>query len=548
MKIIFYSSFNFEDWDWTNSVEKGIGGSETSAVEMAWRLARRGYEVKCYAPVPWKGVRKWRGTTWTHNDNADFKEEGLWILYRVPAVLDLFGPKNPKQPRWLMCQDAHYRDALNEERAEKLDKVLALCPDHAWHLTHSYPFLKGTGIMWNTSNGVKVDLIREAEKAGVKRNPFKLIYASSPDRGLVTLLKIFKKAKQLVPELELHIFYGFHNIDKLTEGEEAWKDALIKIKKDVEKGMEQPGVIFRDRISQVELYKEWLSAGMWVYPTEFTETSCITSLEAQAMGAIPIFNPLWALRTNVGWGVSIDGNPYSDELVQARYVAEIVRMAKDEAMRENLRPQMMRWAREMFNWERWVDQWECEILGLTPRARAQFVFQHKHAKGRVLNVGCDSDYTGWLERGATNVDVRSISPVQKTPNRYHILHDARAPFPPCITKFDTVILGDIMEHIAEKDWKAVLTNCKNVLEEDGQIIITCPDDGDRDRLEQHQIAYGDEEYAPGCCAFHSRYISRKDIQAQLKKAGLKEVLYEPLDYSLFEGHAVIAKPIKKKRK
>lgn len=39
MKFLFYSSVNFEKWDFRNSIRKGIGGSETSHVEMAWRLA-----------------------------------------------------------------------------------------------------------------------------------------------------------------------------------------------------------------------------------------------------------------------------------------------------------------------------------------------------------------------------------------------------------------------------------------------------------------------------------------------------------------------------
>ena len=44
MKFIFFSPVNFQRWDWRSSVETGIGGSETSHVEMAWRLANRGHE------------------------------------------------------------------------------------------------------------------------------------------------------------------------------------------------------------------------------------------------------------------------------------------------------------------------------------------------------------------------------------------------------------------------------------------------------------------------------------------------------------------------
>lgn len=536
MKIHIFSVKHFEDWDWTNSVEKGIGGSETSAVEMAWRLARRGHEVICYAPVPWKGEEKWRGTTWKHFKDADFTEDGLWVLYRCPSYLDKFGPIKESQPRWLMCQDAHYEYGINEERSAKLDRVIALCEEHAFYLSHVYPGLAGK--IWITSNGVKLDLMREVMKKNIVRNPYKLMYASSPDRGLVVLLDIFKKAKELEPKLELHVFYGFHNINKLTEGEASWKDALIKIKRDAEKGMKQEGVIWHDRVSQNELYEHWLSSGLWVYPTDFTETSCITCMEAQAMGAIPITNPLWALKDNVGWGISIEGNVSGDKLVQARYVAEIIRAVRDPKIQDQREP-MMRWARQYFNWERWVDQWECDILGMK-LVGGQFVYQRKYAKGRILNVGCDTDHTEWYKEGTVNMDVTPMSPVLKMPNKYHVLHDARKPFPACIGKFDTVILGDIMEHIQAKDWRKVLKNCKDVLNPEGRVIITCPDDGDREVLKQHLQAHGNEEYAPGCCAFHTRWISREDIQKELSRVGLKEVHYQTLDYGLFEGHAVTA--------
>ena len=45
MDFYLYSPVCFEKWDWRSSVKTGIGGSETSHVEMAWRLAARGHKV-----------------------------------------------------------------------------------------------------------------------------------------------------------------------------------------------------------------------------------------------------------------------------------------------------------------------------------------------------------------------------------------------------------------------------------------------------------------------------------------------------------------------
>lgn len=668
--IHFYSIRNFEDWDWTNSIEKGIGGSETSAVEMAWRLARRGYDVRCYAPVPWGkdgGERAWRGTRWSHYEAADLAAPGWWIYYRCPAELDKVpDAARPGQQRWLMCQDAHYQTVLNEERGAKLDRVIVLCEWHRQSMAAQYPFLAEK--LWITTNGVKLDLLREVEAAiavpkkvfafdwggtleinpsvrsiaqaalaaghdvhlvpalgtvsgltdadihalyeknvaaagvpgipihrvgdgrvaldkqdvlkaikadyfwddlesnveaaraiGVKatqvtgvtpvpmpqlghRNPHKLIWASSPDRGLLPLLDIFRKAKEFVPDLELHVFYGFNNIDTLTAGQNSWADSLLRSKREIQARLTQPGVVWRGRVSQQELYREWLSAGIWCQPTSFHETSCITCMEAQALGAVPIFNPIGALRDNVGCGIVIAGDPATDKLVQSRYVGEIVRLCREPAFTDGIRQPMMRWARSVWNWERPVDQWECAFLGWPQEQNHQFLFQHKHATGRVLNVGCDEDASGWRAKGAVNLDVRWQSPVTKKANAAHVIHDIRNQLPCCLGLFDTIILGDIMEHIADAEWDRVLAVCRDGLTAHGQILITCPDDGAREWAEQHMTAQTiPEPYAAGVPSFHTRAITRADIERHLAAVGLEVVLYQPIDYSLFEGHGIVAR-------
>ena len=180
MKFIFYSPVSFEKWDWLISVEKGIGGSETSHVEMAWRLAKRGHEVITYAPIPDDCPRQWRGTIWKKLEEADFKQKGIWVLYRCPDVLDKFTRKHEGQELWLMMQDEGY-GSWNKARGKKVDKVLALCTEHAKVTKKRHPYLADKVVI--TGNGVKVDLIREVEmKSKIKRNPYKLIYASSPDR------------------------------------------------------------------------------------------------------------------------------------------------------------------------------------------------------------------------------------------------------------------------------------------------------------------------------------------------------------------------------
>lgn len=540
MRFIFYSPVHFEDWDWRNSVERGIGGSETSHVEMAWRLARRGHEVVSYAPIPPDCPGEWRGTFWKRHEEADFAQGGLWVLYRCPDVLDRFGPRRPEQPRWLMCQDTWY-PTMTAARANKLDRVLALCQDHVGHLRASAPYLSDK--IWLTSNGVKVDLARSIEVEGAPpRNPKKLVYASSPDRGLVTLLDIFARARELVPDLELHVFYGLDNIEKLLAQGSGWaKSHFAGFKEKIEKQVKQPGVHWRGRISQDELYREWLSAGIWCYPTDFTETSCITCMEAQALGAIPLTRPLWALADNVRHGAWIDGSPAMDPLTRARYVKGIYKLATEPGLQERIRGPMMAWARGYHNWERWVDQWECALLGIPP-VPAQFCFQHKHARGRILNVGCASDPTGFARRGAVNVDVAAADPTTWEPTAAHVFWDARVPFPLHLGAFDTAILGDILEHMEPGDQAAAVAAAAATLSPGGQLLVTCPFD-DRPPNAQRSGATGEEAYAPGVHAYHGGRITAEALRAHCLAAGLVVEREETIDYNFADGVGLIARKL-----
>lgn len=365
MRFIFYSPVAFEKWCWTNSVEQGIGGSETSHVEMAWRLARQGHEVITYAPVPWeKGCQEWRGTKWYPLEEVDYNLAGTWMIYRSPSTIDKFDHSRTDQKFCLIYQDYHYPD-LTEERTEKFDWHMTLCKAHGYDLLRRYPTIQDK--LWLSSNGLKVDLIEEIEAEGIpKRNPYKMIFTSSPDRGLKYVIQSFLRAKEFVPQLELHAFYGFNNLSKLK-----WATKQIE---ELEILLKSPGVRWHGRVSQKELYKEWMSAAIWCYQTNFLETSCITSMEAQGMGAIPIFNPVYALGENVQFGVPIYGDAYDDPLTRSRYVGEIVRLATNHELQDKIREKMIPWARKRFDWEVFTQQWICEAEGRRADFEVEYSF------------------------------------------------------------------------------------------------------------------------------------------------------------------------------
>lgn len=366
MRFIFYTNISFEDWDYNNGIKKGIGGSETSIVEMSWRLAARGHEVIVYAPIKKTTKRDWRGTKWYRYEKADFKLKGVWILYRCPDVVDKFS-KRKDQTLWLLWQDWDYPQ-LNRKRIIGVDKHITLCKSHGLYMLKRYPVGKR---LWLSSNGIKKELIEEVEKENIKRKPHRMMYASSPDRGLKQALLVFKKAKEYVPDLEFHAFYGFDNLDKLIKGQP--NSSLAKNKDEIMELLKQDGVHFHGRINQIDLMREWFKTGIYIYITDFFETSHISGMEAQACGAVPVFSPIFAQKENIKFGIGVEGKS-NEALTIARAAAEVVRLCLVPNLQESIRPEMMKWARDRFYWEVFVTQWILEAQSKRSEFKKRFDF------------------------------------------------------------------------------------------------------------------------------------------------------------------------------
>lgn len=359
MRFIVYSSHHLAQWDWTAS-----GGSEQYHTELAERLAARGHEVYSYAPVPWKVYRdrEHKGVIWNHCDKADTSLSGTWIIQRNPDIVHLFHKdRRPDQKLFMAVHDWDY-EVIGDNKilpwAELFDEVLAESPSHAAFLRERYP----TANIVVTGAGFPMERIDEVPV--VPRNSKRLMYSSSPTRGLLHLLRIFQRAKWEVPDLELYIAYGWESIDVAIEGGfdagrlVRYKDKCLKLIESV------PGITWLGRLpSTFDVWCEYMKTGMWVYPSQFHECMCNTVCEAQAFGAIPIVNPTWAIGDNTLHGIRIFGDPWEDRMVATRFVKEICWLANHPEIQDEMRPQMMVDAREKFGFHKTVDRIEKLAIG-----------------------------------------------------------------------------------------------------------------------------------------------------------------------------------------
>ena len=183
------------------------------------------------------------------------------------------------------------------------------------------------------------------------RNPKRMIYTSSYDRGIQHLLLCWPEIKREVPDAELYIYYGWDVYDAMVKKgfrDPEFKNRMVEL-------MKQDGVFECGRVGHKELNYAFQGAGLWVYPCHFEEISCIAAMKAQANGTVPAVVKYAALKETVKAGLSIDGKA-SDPEVMDRYVKCLISLLKDTDKQELLRKEVLKHKND-FGWDGVAKMW-----------------------------------------------------------------------------------------------------------------------------------------------------------------------------------------------
>ncbi|MDZ4262021.1 MAG: glycosyltransferase [Pseudomonadota bacterium] len=330
-----------EPWGpWSLGV--GIGGSEEAVVRLSRAFTRRGHNVTVYGSG-WVGEDKLSSGPMVLSYGprylpiSEYKPADVVLGWRYPEIF--LNQIRPFDGEW---RALWLHDSIDKERvaaaAPFLDKIWCISDYHAG-------LYSGIPGIYKGRNGIDA---WEFPQEAPERNPAKLMYVSTPFRGLGQLLeRHWPQIKQAIPEAELHCYYGWESADKMgatsTPDGAAFKLRVMELCK-------QPGVVWHGRVGQPELYREFMTAGVWSYYSTWAEENCISSYIAQAGGAWPVVTPIGALPQSsvFGWKAR-DGE----------FVSAIIEAVRTEDGRER----MMEWARKWTSWDDCAAAWERLWLG-----------------------------------------------------------------------------------------------------------------------------------------------------------------------------------------
>lgn len=265
------------DWDENTLKSKGHGGSETAAIEVAKFIKQKtGRPVKIFHPRARRDVME---------SGVEYNPVGELVgyLHNVEPYAHIpwrHSVPLTKAKSYIWCHDLQCPGAHNHNN---YDKIVALSGFHKNYLMETNGVPEHKIVLG--FNGIDP----ENFKGKAEKDPHKIVFSSSPDRGLAQSIDIVKRARELSGlDLKLHCFYGFENMRKA--GQHEWADSLEK------KINDNPFVVFHGMVTKDVLMQHFKEAGCWLYPADFIETYCITAIEALCAKTWPIVRDMGALK------------------------------------------------------------------------------------------------------------------------------------------------------------------------------------------------------------------------------------------------------------
>jgi glycosyltransferase involved in cell wall biosynthesis len=152
-------------------------------------------------------------------------------------------------------------------------------------------------------NGIELERFARTD---IKRIRHKVAWISSPDRGLDVLCNLWPNVLkgQGLEDAQLHVFYGFNNLEKIGERNDSYKNYAQAMREFINK----VGAIDRGRLNQTELAEELMSSSLVAYPSSFLETFCIGAAESMAAGCVFLASNCGAIpETTGGAALLVDG-------------------------------------------------------------------------------------------------------------------------------------------------------------------------------------------------------------------------------------------------
>jgi len=266
-------------------IESMVGGSQECVVLLAEALVRGGYivDVFLHGPTPAKTESRW-GVTYRDFSKWEFSYDTV-ILFKINPL--------PRDERLRDVNVIFWSSDVQKSvpgNNEYVKKRVCLTEYHKDRNEWKDAFVIPHGV--DFSNLHSSEIKRENS----------MLYSSSPDRGLLTLMENWTKIKEKFPDMKLYVTYGFKIAKQISGRISLSSETQIKTTCDM-LDINYLGDVPREQFEK--LYKK---CKYWVLPLNNADSElfCLNAVKSQYCGCIPVVYKIGALKETVGKYIDFD--------------------------------------------------------------------------------------------------------------------------------------------------------------------------------------------------------------------------------------------------
>lgn len=334
--IVYYCGAGMVPWAPTDPETKGLGGSETAVIQLTRYWARFGYQVTVYGNV----------------DEGVF-ENVQYLNYRKFNINDKFNV--------IILSRSYGFAQLPSIRANRVFVDLHDIGGNQYQIIGDYfPMIESIMVKsrfhrscyppsWQSKiqvleNGVPEKYFVPPPSVEEKwNNRFRLIYASSYDRGLFEMLQwSFPIIKKAIPEVELHVYYGALPV-------------YVDLINSLRPLFQQDGVFEHGRVSQDRLFQLKRESGIHFYISTQGETDCISIKESALAGCIPVVSSL-EIFAERPYTIRVPGNPREYQ-THRDAAATVIGLLNNRQLFEEAYQRVIRESEKILNWRSVAQSW-----------------------------------------------------------------------------------------------------------------------------------------------------------------------------------------------
>lgn len=304
-KILIFAGFGMIEWNQSYLATNSLGGSETAVVNLS-QCFPKDYEIYIGGIVKEETINNITYVNLQHLPEL-IKNNHFHaiIISRYASFFELY-PFYSSNQIFIWIHDTVISNygcnvsdvELLQRYGERIDKYVCLTEWHKNHISSLYPATKDKISIIN--NGLNLSIFPPL----TTKIPNSFIYSSCSERGLDKILNLWEELLKHLPDAQLFIasYNAFPNSDAERE-----MDKIIK---------KHDSIHHLGQLSQPELYKRMAISEYWLYPTNWPETSCITSLEMLKNEVICLYYPIAGLVNTLGeYGIVIEPTKEIEKII-----------------------------------------------------------------------------------------------------------------------------------------------------------------------------------------------------------------------------------------